>query len=422
MTNVNKKTAHKVTAIFSAIQGTYFASIIPYLIYPAVFLQYRGLSNSEIGFSLSAAAVGSIIVQTLVSDFADKNSKVPLKHIVLSIYVIILCLSTALALIPYPISFVMVTFIIGQTCAITLNSLLSATFMQLQNTGLRISFGLPRGVGSITCAVITYLLGLAVEAYTPEILFPIQIGLTILALVCILILPRPENIAGTHPDQTNKKSKPQSLFAMLKGNPTFVVLLIAVVFSSIGQSYFSFLINIIRNAGGNNIDLGIGVCINCGVELIPMIISFWLLKKFGSKKLLIFSIIAFVIKTLFISLASNVSWIYVGLLTSIFANGIFYFASVYFINEIVKPNERTRGQALMGVCSFAGIGLVIGGAIDGVLIDNFGQNAMMIFSIACGLLGITTMFIASHLHKKHFGKKNPILKPEELRDIYQIGI
>ncbi len=408
MTHEKNNISKKITIIYSAIQGTYFACIVPYLVFAAVFLRYRGLSNSQIGYSISAAAIGSIVLQMLISGFADRNSKVPLKHIVASMYVVILCVGSALSLIPQPVAVVMVLFIIGQVFAISLNSLLNATFMQLRNTGLAIGFGLPRGVGSLSCAVLSYIFGLVIEAYTPEVLLQLQIVLTVLALMCILLLPKPESVTAKPTKDMHENTKIASLFGMLKGNPTFVVFLLAVIVSSIGQSYFSFLINIIRSVGGNNVDLGLGICINCGVELIPMALSFWLLRRFGSKKLLVFSIITFVLKTSIIAFAANITWVYIGLTTGIFANGIFYFASVYFVNEIVKPDERTRGQALIGMCSFAGVGLVVGGAIDGVLIDHLGLSAMMSFNLACGLFAIVLILFASYLHQKHFGNCQPI--------------
>jgi MFS transporter, PPP family, 3-phenylpropionic acid transporter len=156
--------------------------------------------------------------------------------------------------------------------------------------------------------------------------------------------------------------------------------------------------------------------------MLPMLLSFWLLRKFGSKKLITVSIIAYFIKTLIIFISPNVSWIYVGLVASIFANGIFYIASVYFINEIVKPNERMRGQALFGLCSFAGLGMLIGEAMDGVLVDRFGLDAMMLLCSACGLISIALIIITSYLHKKHLGEEKGIIKePDELSCIRQSG-
>ena len=127
----------------------------------------------------------------------------------------------------------------------------------------------------------------------------------------------------------------------------------------------NFMINLVRSVGGGTVDLGAAIFINCIFELPPMLLAFWLLKKYKNLNLLVLSIIVTLVKTIGVALAPSVGWIYFSLALSFAANGIFYLISVYYINEIVKPNERTRGQALIGLCSFAGLGAVIGGVVDG---------------------------------------------------------
>ena len=298
----------------------------------------------------------------------------------------------------------MTAYILGQTCVNSTNSLLSALFMQIQNAGLRINFGLSRGTGSVLFAFTAYFLGNAVEKHSPEILFPLQAGLTFLALLFIIIIPRPEKISGEHPDKVHEAST-RSMVTMLKENPTFIMLMLAMVATFTGHSYFGFFINIIRNAGGNTADLGLALFIYALVEILPMLLSVKLLVRFGPKDLLVVSVAAFFAKAFLIKIASSVGFIYAVSVTNIFSTGLFFFASVYFVNEIVRPNERTRGQALIGLCSFGGLGTVIGASISGMLLDRFGIDDMMLFCTVCSFAGFLLMLATSFLHKKHFEKQ-----------------
>jgi predicted MFS family arabinose efflux permease len=103
-----------------------------------------------------------------------------------------------------------------------------------------------------------------------------------------------------------------------------------------------------------------------------------------------------------VSLVHTVAGIYITTLTSLLSNGIFFYAIVYFVNEIVKPNERTRGQALAGLCSFGGLGAMIGSTVCGSLLDKYGIDAMMIFCNIMSFAGVMLMLITSKLHKKYF--------------------
>jgi PPP family 3-phenylpropionic acid transporter len=396
-----KITSRRINVNFSAIQGAYWMSATPYLMFAAVFLGYRGLSNSQIGYTMSASAIGAILIQTILSDFSDNHPNIPLKRILAIIFTVVIAMSAALSWVPYPIAIIMTAFIIGQTCITSSMSLINALSMQMQNAGLKINFGLSRAIGSLFFAITAYILGIVVENNSPELLYPIQILMSIVAITFILALPRPEKVSGKHPDQVGDPVK-HSIFVMLKENPTFVMLMIALIVTFIGQSYFGFLINVIRNVGGDTANLGTTLSTYALVEIVPMTLSLPLLKKFGAKTLLLVSIIALFVKILIISFATNIVWIYISAAANMFSNGIYFFASVYFVNEIVKPNERTRGQALIGLCSFGGIGTVIGASIIGSLLDRYGTNAMMLF---CGILtfiGIVLIFIMSHMHKKHF--------------------
>ena len=148
--------------------------------------------------------------------------------------------------------------------------------------------------------------------------------------------------------------------------------------------------------------------INSSIELVPLFLSAWLLRKFSSRQLLAVSIFAYGAKPVILALAPNLGWIYAAMAFGLLANGIFFFASVYFVNEIVKPNERTRGQMLIGLCSMGGLGVIIGAAINGLLIDRAGLGAMMIFCIVCGAVGSALMLLTSHLHRKYFSKPLPV--------------
>ena len=396
-----KITARRVNINYSAIQGLYWMGTTPFMQFAAVFLQFRGLTNTQIGFSMSVSAIGAIITQTVLSNFSDKRPDVPLKLIVTMLYLIILGASTVLTLVPYSIAIIMIVFIIGQASVTSTNSLLSAMFMQMQNAGLRVNFGVPRGIGSISFAILVYWLGGAVEKYSPEILFPFEIGLSIIAIIAILLMPRPESISGVHPDQVNV-DRPRKIKEMLKENPTFVMLLVSMVFSATGLSYFGFFINIIRRAGGDAQNLGMVMFMNAALELLPMFFSAFLLRKFGAKNLVIVALTAFFIKSFTVSLVHTVVGIYVTTLTSLLSNGIFFYAIVYFVNDIVKPNERTRGQALAGLCSFGGLGAMIGSTVCGSLLDKYGIDAMMIFCNTMSFIGVMLMIVTSKLHKKYF--------------------
>jgi PPP family 3-phenylpropionic acid transporter len=397
-----KISARRINADFAGIQGIYWACIVPFFNYTTVYLLYHNLSNTQVGITVSGASIVSIILQFLVSDYSDKNINVPLKRTISIFFAICIVTSFVLMVIPFSIIFIMIIFLIGSACAISINSFISALFVQYKNTGLSVNYGIPRGAGSLSCAVASYILGYAVQKNTPDLILPVAVVLCGLGIIIILAMPRPEKINKNFLKHAENGEKACSTWVMLKSNPTFVLLSVAAVFIFIGQTYISFLINIIRNVGGNTTDLGLYFLINASLELPAMIASAWLLKRFKNRDLVIVSFFGFFFRLFVVAIAPSFTWIMISCIFSLFANAFFWFATVYFIDEAVQPDQRTRGQAFFGICSFGGIGTVLGSVINGYILDIYGISAMLIFCIASTLIGLLCIFITRYSYQKHF--------------------
>ena len=397
--NMTKKT----NAISSATWATFWTGYCALGMFITLFLENRGLSYTQIGITAAAAALVSVFLQLLISDFSDRHNLIPLKRMIAVILVIGIMMSASLMLVPSSVAFVMIAMVISTAGMRSIAGLLNGLVMQLKNAGVPLNFGIPRGVGSFAFAVAAWILGYLIDKTSPEIVLPAHIIFATLATISVLLMPRPDRVpagqqyATPAVDNENMRSIP----AMIRANPTLLFLMLAMIASFSGQNItFIFLIKIIQNAGGTPADLGTALMIQTGAELPAMFLSVWLLKKFGSKKLLTLSFAAFFLKLLAISLASNIQLVLLAMLIGIFGLGIFIFASVYFVNEIVRESEKIRGQAISGVID--GISSVLGSLMGGWVIDNWGLPALLGISTGLCLLGLILMLLAGRFYKRDF--------------------
>ena len=79
---------------------------------------------------------------------------------------------------------------------------------------------------------------------------------------------------------------------------------------------------------------------------------------------------------------------------------MFSFASVYFVNEIVAPTEKVRGQALAALCGLGGISNIIGASLGGLMIDSLGINALLSLFAGFSFLGFAVMAAISFLLRR----------------------
>ena len=77
--------------------------------------------------------------------------------------------------------------------------------------------------------------------------------------------------------------------------------------------------------------------------------------------------------------------------------GLMTVASVYYVNELMREQDRIKGQAYMTM--FLSVATIIGSLGGGWMIDAVGVNGMLIAAILCGALG-TVIVMLSGREKK----------------------
>ena len=390
--------AKRVECHYASVQGTYWASNCTLRGLMAVFLTYHGLNDAQIGYTSSLIYVCTIGLSLLLSAWADKHPLTPLKRFVTALYLLALAAAGAMYLLPLPVLMMMAIYTLSCCCHNCVDSILNALMMQYVDKGIPARYGWPRGVGSISYALLAWLLGTLMERYTPNIILPVFLGLCVASLVALLLMP----------DPGPRKIKEQqaadiSLSQMLRSNPTLILLLFACILSGMGLCAGStYLIRVVERLGGTSQQLGLAMFIQSGVELPMMFASGWLLKRFSPRGLLTLSFFACCIKILLLTLASSMFLLYLAMILSLFCFGIYGFASVLFVNSITKDQEKVRAQSLLSLCYTGGLGGILGNLLSGLLIGTIGLTNLLFLSAGLCLAGALVMLLCSHQYHKQF--------------------
>jgi PPP family 3-phenylpropionic acid transporter len=233
-----------------------------------------------------------------------------------------------------------------------------------------------------------------------------------IGIISVTAMPNPDQIADRMlaestdaPEQeirdslkeTETPERRTSYFEMLRSNPTLMLFIGAAILLSLGQSsVMVFLIRIVEAVGGNAQDLGTVILIQAGIEFPMLFASSWVLRKFKVSKILVFSFFCFALRLFGLFIAPTVGAIYGVATINLFGVGIFAFASVIFVNGIVKRTEIVRAQTLITLSQTTG--QIIGSLISGVLIDSFGLKTLILIGVSI-LLTASCLMIACH--RKH---------------------
>jgi PPP family 3-phenylpropionic acid transporter len=271
---------------------------------------------------------------------------------------------------------------------------MTALCFEYQKAGCRIMYGLARGLGSASFAVTSAFIGGLIEEQGIRILLYINIIVMVLSAILVFTFKKPENTGASASESAAKDgSRSSSLPAFIKTYPAFSLFLVGVVCFFFAHNMINdFMIQIIRNLGGAEKELGYANFLQAILELPVMALIGLILKKFTSKALLLFSGVAFLIKIIILIFSTNMGHMYISQSCQLFAYAVFIPAAAYYVSKTMTDHDQVKGQAF--VTSAITMGGVFSNLLSGVILDNFGIRPMLITGTAVCAIGVGIAFFA----------------------------
>ena len=351
--------------------------------YVAVFLQYKGLSNTEIGIVTGGGAVFSIFMSPFISSLISKIKGLTIKKLMLILYCIMFGAFLCLTLIDLPTYLIMILYICLIFIIVSNVPFLSTICMDYLKTGHYINFGLARGLGSVSYAVSAVVLGQLIDFLSPSVLAIVFTIASILLLTLLFSMPE------SHVERKEEGHK-SSLLDFIKQYKKFMFILLGIgaAFSA-STTLSTYLINIVRNLGGSTSLYGVAIFAMAASEMPVMAVTHSLLKRVKSETLLMVAACCYVLRNVTICLAPNLVILMLGMMCQSVSYGLFTAVITYYVNDYIKTEDQMMGQTMIGIMT-SGVGSTIGNVAGGVLQDTLGLNSMLFF--AC-VMTITGMFI-----------------------------
>lgn len=396
-----------IEAKYAGVQASYWTAVLAFSGFMTVYLSFKGFKDTQIGLTAALISFLTISFQLFISNFSDAHQQVPIKKIVAGLYILGIVLGALLWQVPLPIPLMMICYATAGGFEYSINGLLNAQVMQYANAGIPVKYGWPRGVGSVVYAFFALLLGALAERHSPAILMPIFLGASLLALMMVLFIPDVKSLSSQWaPIHVQEKNQEHSSYRrMIAGSPVFLVFLIASVALYTGVSpSMLFLVRIVQNLGGGSRELGIAMFLQAAIEMPMMFLSPWLMQRFKPEQLLSFSFASYLIKSILLVFAPSIGILYTAMVMNVFCFGLYGFASVYFVNRLVKPGEKVRAQGLITLCG--SLGGIIANLFSGVIMDTWGLKPLLVLSSAIVLISFLLMLVCLRMlqGKKLFDK------------------
>ena len=368
-----------LTAIFYIIQ----VSVLGFTVY---FLNENGFSASEVALLMAAFGVVAAITQPILGTFADKNRNIDFKNILT--FMGILVLISFIILCHFSKNKIIIGLFFGIIFILTNNMspFVNSSCFYYKENGIDVNFGIARGFGSFSFALVSYILGSFTKIFGAIAVSYNGIIASIIFLIIILLIPRVKNI-DTIDNKENLKNdiqKNRRIQYFIKKYPSFFLMIFATIFALCFQNAdCGYLINIIENLGGDSSHLGIANGLAALVEIPIMFMITRIMKKISVKKLIAIACGFFIVRGIVFCIPSMMA-IYIAQLLQMFTYAILIPSTVYLSDEIMQEEDKNKGQTLIGMA--VTMGLILGSFVGGELITIGGINLLEIGSVVVAVI------------------------------------
>ncbi len=255
-------------------------------------------------------------------------------------------------------------------------SFLEAFTMDVLGTKKK-SYGRIRGWGSIAFIVTVIVLGKIIDLYSIEIiLLLILFGSLAQSLISIKI-----------PDIQIKKQTSFSTKAKVLLKKRVVIFLFCAFLMLVSHgTYYGFYSIHLENMGYGKTFIGISWALASIAEIIVMIKSDVIFKRFSTDNVLVFSFMVAALRWFALFFATSPILI---LLLQIFhavTYGTFHVSSILYIDSLTPDEAKTLGQAVNNAITY-GLGLMVGFFINGYLFETIGTFSLFMISSLIALTG-----------------------------------
>lgn len=393
------KTFNTITPRYAMLHGFYQASYSLTIGYASVYLLAQGYSDAIIGIILAVANGAAAVLQPALGTLLDKKKSLSVQMVSVFMLLIMIVLSASLIssmdLLPRAICIVLIF-----TLEFSLQPMVNALCFILEHSGIRLNFGFSRGIGSISYAIASVIIGRLVSQYS-ESLLPVFYVAFFAGFFAVFFSLRkaadqpsvtghengPSGISQAEHPAAEGDSAPLSLWQFCRTYRRFMLFLFGsmMIFFMLFITGNFFTIQIVTAIGGSTSEMGLAVAI-CAVVELPVMGAFNKMnRKLPLYSLLRISILFFILKFTLILLAKSMPVFYLAQFMEAGSYALYYPGAVAYTNRLLPPADLVKGQSMLtAMFTVSGI---FGSLIGGFLLNIASPSFMLTVSYTVAVIG-----------------------------------
>jgi PPP family 3-phenylpropionic acid transporter len=351
----------------------YFGVLGIYLPFFNLYCYHLGFSGLNIGILSAVRSVAMVVFPLVWGALADRlNARRP---------IYILC-SFCSALIWMQFLFttefgpmLIITIFYGMFYA-PIISFLEAFTMDILGEEKK-SYGRVRVWGSISFILVVLILGKIIDLYSVAIIVVLILAGSLMFSLISTQIPAIQ--------VKKKKRQPKSVRSLLNGRVVVFLVCAFLMLVSHGAYYGFFSIHL-ENMGFDSTFIGLTWALASTAEILVMIRSNQIFRRFSLESVLIFSFIIAALRWFVLCFIQSAAAILLSQIMHAVTYGTFHIASILYIDRLTPDKAKTLGQAANNAVSY-GLGLMVGFFFSGYVYETSGSFTLFLISSLIALSG-----------------------------------
>ena len=395
-----KQKRSSVTFHYTLITGGFWMAFCVVTAYAAVYLQGIGCSNQELGLILALGNVGGAVLSPVLGARIDRNRN--LRHatvvnVLLSVQVVLLIM---LRVHPQHDWLTMVCYILYISALMPVNAVNLDLCVRLERAKAPLNFGFARSMGSFSFVILSTLLGVVTARWGFLTLPYAGLAVVVLQFIGNRLIDRDlrEAEAAVSAEEKPVQEKSSSLLSFVKENRMFCLMLFGTIILFISHNMDgNFLINEIRNLGGDTAIMGLVAAFTAITEIPVMMFAAKLPKRWETVHYIRLSLVFFTLKILAYALAPNIPLFFAARTLQAPSYALYTVLIVRYADSVVDRKDSAKAQSL--AFSMTTIGSVLASLIGGAMFDTAGVRTTMLTAVAISAVG--TVIALAGTFSKH---------------------
>lgn len=371
--------------------GLFYIAIASYLPFLSYWYSQQGLSNRQIGFLYSLGPLIGLVAQPvwgLLSDRFGIGKKLLMSSLLLAPLV---AFGYLLAGEKFYIYIIVSTLYIFLFSAVNPNTE-QLTISHAKTHGQ--SYGSIRVLGSISFAIAVTPLGIMYNKFGTNTMFVVHMIMMALSFVAMLIV-KPA-------DSSNSKPKAMAAgFRELLGNRYMILFLVCTFLLGIANNFFGVFFPLLVGKLGGEVAKNIGMLYTVSAisELPFMILSGYLLKRFGYFHILAVCALAASLRWFIISMEPSFGMLLASQMLNGITFGLYIAACINFIYEMTPDSLKTTGQTMFALIS-VNVSTLLASNGGGWIVDRFNFKTLYSIGSLLALVAALMFWYMSLMHRR----------------------